>query len=223
MGTKFITHTSIVISKTITINRNHYTKDVTNKNFLLSENNYLSVPFMHSNESYISDGKAEGFIKPYKGDKYSYVAILPNKETTLDDYISSLDGKSFLKLLKSKSYEHAAMAFPKYKFDYSISLVDPLKNLGLTDCFIPDKADFTKMASSATGNIYVSDVLHKTYIQVDELGTKAGAVTKIEMEAGGAMLESRRVVFDRPFMFAVIDNETCLPLFLGIVRDPSKG
>lgn len=199
------------------------TNDIYNKSFLISEKNYVSVPFMHSNESYISDGKAEGFIKPYKGGKYSYVAVLPNKETTIDDYIRSLDGKSFSKLLGSSSDEYAAMAFPKYKFDYSISLVDPLKNLGLSDCFIPDKADFSKMASAASGNIYINDVFHKTYISVDELGTKAGAVTKVEMRVTSVIVQPREVIFDRPFMFAVIDNETCLPLFLGTVRDPSKG
>lgn len=203
--------------------KTYYTNAIHNDSFLIAEKNYVSVPFMHSNESYISDGKAEGFIKPYKGDKYSYVAILPNEGTTLGEYVNSLDGKSFLKLLESRSDEYAAIGFPKYKFDYSISLVEPLINLGFTDGFSPEKANFKKMATVTGENIFIGDVLHKTYIQVDEMGTKAGAVTQVTMMTGAMQEPTRKLTFNRPFVFAIIDNGTRLPLFIGTVTDPSRG
>ena len=66
-------------------------------------------------------------------------------------------------------------------------------------------------------NIYIGEVLHKTYISVDELGTKAGAVTMVAMNAGGMLSEPKTVRLDRPFVYAIIDNATNLPVFIGTV------
>lgn len=191
-------------------------------NFLLSDGKNISADFMYSNEKYLKSDTAQGFMKPYKGDKYSFVAMLPNEDISLEDYIKSLDGKNFLNFVNSKSDDSATVGFPKFKYDYEVSLVEPLKNLGFTEGFSSSNANFNKMATSSDGNIYIGDVLHKTFIQVDELGTKAGAVTKVEIRTGSAMLETNRVILDRPFVYAIIDNETNLPLFIGTVMNPLK-
>ena len=67
-------------------------------------------------------------------------------------------------------------------------------------------------------SIYIGEVLHKTFIQVDELGTKAGAVTKVEMKCGSVM-ETKVVRLDRPFVYAIIDNASKLPVFIGAVME----
>ncbi len=188
--------------------------------FSRSENDSIGVPFMHSMEKFIQNKNAEGFIKPYKGDKYSFVGILPKENISLKDFIATLNRNNFKELVTSYSDENAQVGIPKFKYAYSKSLVEPLKSLGFTDGFSPSEANFSKMASVPDGNIYISDVLHKTYIQVDEKGTKAGAATKVEMLAGSAMQQPRKVTFDRPFVFAIIENETQLPLFIGAVVDP---
>lgn len=76
------------------------------------------------------------------------------------------------------------------------------------------------MGSAERGNLYISDVLHKTFIEVGELGTKAGAVTSVEMSLTSAPLEIKNVILNRPFVYAIIDNETNLPVFIGVMHNP---
>ena len=89
----------------------------------------------------------------------------------------------------------------------------------MTDAFDQEKADFVKLGRSKNGNIYVHDVIHKTFISVDEKGTKAGAVTKVEMRDECAMVDRKVVTLDRPFVYMIIDNETNLPIFMGTVTE----
>ena len=96
---------------------------------------------------------------------------------------------------------------------------DVLKELGMPSAFSGDTADFSKMAHSSRGNIYIGDVLHKTFISVDELGTKAGAVTKVQMNDECAVMSEWVVTLNRPFVYMIIDNETKLPVFIGTVMD----
>ncbi|MDF2985638.1 MAG: serine protease inhibitor [Eubacterium sp.] len=201
--------------------RNIYkSNEVYEEIFSRSENDSIGVSFMHSMEKFIQNKNAEGFIKPYKGDKYSFVGILPKENISLKDFITTLNGNNFKELVTSYGDEYAQVGIPKFKYAYSKSLVEPLKSLGFTDGFSPSEANFSTMASVPDGNIYISEVLHKTYIQVDEKGTKAGAATKVEMLTGSAMQQPKKVTFDRPFVFAIIENETQLPLFIGTVVDP---
>ena len=78
------------------------------------------------------------------------------------------------------------------------------------------KADFSKMADVPPGTLYISRVIHKTAIEVNERGTKAGAVTAVEMTKNAAMM-MKSVFLDRPFVYMIIDNESCLPIFIGQV------
>jgi serpin B len=93
--------------------------------------------------------------------------------------------------------------------------------MGLKDCFDGGKADFSKMAGGAD-NIYVSDVLHKTFISVDTQGTKAGAVTKVEMKALSMVQNPHTITLNRPFVYAIVDNDTNLPLFIGMMMNPEE-
>jgi len=100
--------------------------------------------------------------------------------------------------------------------------MEPLKQMGLNECFDPLKAKFTKMSNNKTDDLYVSDVLHKTFITVDTEGTKAAAVTKVEISKGfSAMNEDLlKITLNRPFVCAIIDNKTNLPVFMGTMINP---
>ena len=93
--------------------------------------------------------------------------------------------------------------------------------MGMPDAFSPFDADFTRLGASSRGNIFISRVLHKTYISVAEKGTKAGAVTVIEMAdcAAAERIDPKSVILNRPFVFMLIDTETNLPFFIGTVTD----
>jgi serpin B len=184
----------------------------------------IQTNFIHSSEVYLHDQTARGILKSYKDNRFSFVAILPNEGTQLKDYVKSMTGKSFLSFLKSQERGRVETFMPKFKYDFAVGLNAPLKMLGLTEGFNPEKADFTKMGTSSDGKLYISDVLHKTFIQVDELGTKAGAATKTEMATSAAAPTSsavnKPVILNRPFVFAIIDNESSLPIFLGAIEKP---
>jgi len=106
---------------------------------------------------------------------------------------------------------------PKFSYEYEIQMNNALITLGMPDAFGCGKADFSRMATTNYGNLFISEVLHKTCITVDELGTKAGAVTKVAMFRGANPIYEKTVVLDRPFVYAIIDNATSLPVFIGTV------
>ena len=196
--------------------------DVQKSDFQLENGKKQSVDFMHSEETvYLKDDKTEGFAKSYANGKYSFIALLPNENISMDNYISSLSGDSFINILNNQSHDNVMASLPKFKSEYKIELVEPLNQMGLKECFDPLKANFTKMINSKTDKIYVSKVLHKTFITVDTEGTKAAAVTKVEMKAGSAMTQPpHKIVLNRPFVYAIIDNETNLPVFMGTMMNP---
>lgn len=197
--------------------------DIYSGEFTAWDGTKRSVKMMKSDESiYIEDDNATGFIKNYENGHYSFVTLLPKEGVSIEDYISSLTGEHFLSLLNNAKVANVSAQLPKFKFDYKVIMNDSLVSLGLDTSFNSDKADFSNLGNSINGNIYIGEVLHKSYISVDELGTKAGAVTKVEMKKGSAMMEYT-VKLDRPFLFAIIDNNTKIPIFLGTVMDIGKG
>ena len=201
------------------IYRKHEVRDGT---FTAIDGAKRTVSMMYSNESlYLDDGKATGFLKPYKNG-YSFAALLPNEGVALDDYIASLTGEGFLTTVKNAKEGPVEAAMPKFSYDYGIEMSDALKALGMTVLFDAELADFSGLGHSSDGNIYISCVLHKAYIDVDEKGTKAGAATAIEAPAAGVWEDRRRVILDRPFVYAIIDNAAGLPIFIGAVTDIQK-
>ena len=93
--------------------------------------------------------------------------------------------------------------------------------MGITRAFDDNQADFSGMGE-AKENIFIGGVNHKTYVDVNELGTKAGAVTEVGMEAGGMPPAGEIVTLDRPFLYAIVDSETKLPIFIGILENMWK-
>ena len=180
-----------------------------------------TVEMMRSNEyRYLEDENATGFIKQYKGGEYSFAAILPNESLSVYDYIEKMTPESLQNMLENQSNEVVWTLLPKFKYNYSITMNEMLKNLGMKNA-LSSGADLTGLNS--LGNSYIDLVLHKTFIQVDERGTKAGAATLVAMAAGAALEpEPKYVTLDRPFIYAIIDRETNLPVFIGTVQHPTE-
>ncbi|MHB1152497.1 MAG: serpin family protein [Eubacteriales bacterium] len=178
-----------------------------------------TVSMMRSEESkYLDDGKATGFIKPYADGQYSFAALLPNEDVSIQDYIASMTGEGFTRTIADAKSGIVYSTLPKFTSEYKIEMNGALGSLGMADAFAPELADFSKLGNSSLGNIFISSVLHKTYISVDELGTKAGAVTSVEMSVTSMpVADIYTVTLDRPFVYAIIDTNTNLPLFIGAV------
>ncbi len=189
--------------------------------FTAQDGNKKIVDFMHSTEyGYIESLNAAGFSKPYADNKYSFVALLPEEGLAVSDFIASIDGKTLMDIIKNQSKDQVYASIPKFVFEYSEELSGILKELGIKDAFDEDAADFNSLGKSDEGNIFISRVIHKTKIQVDEKGTRAGAVTAVEMKNGSsAPAEPKRVNLNRPFFFMIVDNEFSMPIFMGVLND----
>jgi serpin B len=182
------------------------------------------VKMMHGEEhQYLDDGSATGFIKYYAGQKYAFAALLPNEDVPIHDYIASLTGEGLMSTLENAQSVPVNTVIPKFKSESSLEMSDILKSMGMTDAFDPDSADFAGLGQSKNENIFIGEVLHKTYIAVDERGTKAGAATAVAMNATSALADQPKAVYlDRPFVYLLIDCETNLPIFIGTTMDVSQ-
>ncbi len=187
--------------------------------FTLENGEKQTVEFMSSSEfTYLENDAITGFMKPYKDNKYAFVALLPGENISMADLLSALDAKDVMDLIKNRKDEEVYAKIPKFSAEYSTLLNNSLQKLGMSDAFDVEKADFTGLGKSADGNIFISRVIHKTKIDVDEKGTKAGAVTAVEMKDCGSapMIEEPKKIFlDRPFFYMLVDTEQNLPLFMG--------
>ena len=184
--------------------------------FTMEDGTRQDVDMMHSEEyTYLEDDLATGFIKYYKDRRYAFVAKLPNEGVTVSQYVDSLTGEHLWELLNNPQDVTVFASIPKFETDYDIEMSEVLQEMGMTDAFDWQVADFSRLGTyNVDGmNICINRVLHKTFISVSEQGTRAGAATAVEMVAEGAMeiVEFKEVVLDRPFVYMLIDCETNLP------------
>ena len=189
--------------------------------FTLEDGTKKNVSFMFSVEgTYLEDEDTTGFLKYYKGCRYAFAALLPKEGIKLSDYVSSLDGDKISNLLKNKSSDYRVdTKTPKFSTDYSLELKDILGEMGMRDAFSFINADFSSLGQPIEENLYIDSVFHKTFIQVDERGTKAGAVTAVAPTDSGAPMKFENVYLDRPFVYMLIDCESNIPLFIGTLAD----
>lgn len=171
--------------------------------------------FMCSTESvYLSDSDAVGFMKPYKNGRFAFAALLPDENTGIDDYVASLSGDKLMKIFSSaKRGNEVNVKMPKFRAEYSAQLIDTLKKMGVKDAFDSKTADFSSLIENR--DAYIATVVHKTFIEVDENGTRAAASTLVGADTM-SLMEPYSVCLNRPFVYMIVDTETNLPLFIGV-------
>lgn len=174
--------------------------------------------FLHSTENiYIESENAIGLIKPYKSDgdnEYSFVAILPNEDIDINTYISNLTVDSINELIDSQTETPITARIPKFTFDNTYHLKKTLSGMGMPSLF--GGGDLSGIASGS--DLSVNDVVHKTHIELDESGTKAAAVTSIDIiknEIVAAPPIPKEVFLDRPFVFMIYNSTLRRPIFIG--------
>ena len=103
---------------------------------------------------------------------------------------------------------------------YAAGLNDTVAKLGVTNAFDKENADFSGIADTKDGNFYISEIIHKTHIEVDRKGTKAAAATAITMKVAGVApaREIKEVICNRPYCYAIVDTATMNPIFVGTVN-----
>ena len=197
--------------------KNQYESDeIYEDEFTNVDGTISKVQMLSSTEwEYLENDFFTGFAKPYKAD-YSYVALLPKRaksKTFLKRAIKELD---ISELLRNEKVIETIVKMPEFETAFGQDITRLCQNMGITDIFTPG-ADFSPMSSEW---LKMDQIVHKAKIEVNRKGTRAAAATIGVMGVGCALnFENiRYVILDRPFLYAVVHNETGLPVFAGMVN-----
>ena len=200
-----------------------FTKD---KPFHISTVEVKDVPTMFRHGTYklgrLPDLNARFIEIPYKGDELSMIIILPNEIDGLSDVEKKLQNTSLTNILSQGDKEKMELWLPKFKVETMLELNDVLQEMGLTDAFTT--ADFSEIADGE--NLYISDVIQKAYIEVNEEGSEAAAVYDPMMDFLSLPYRTRMII-NRPFFYYIAktvnvgkENNMIFSLFCGSVNEP---
>lgn len=184
----------------------------------------VTVPFMHAAEGerdYIHIDGAEGVLLPYDDGKTAFVALRPTDGGDIRAFAENLTAEQLARGIASAKRTAVNLSMPKFTVEYEQSLNDVLMDMGIKSVFDPGSADLTKMGAGAGAPLYISSVFQKVKLIVDEEGTEAAAVTEA-VATRSAFIESVELHFDRPFLYAVVDLTTGVPLFVGVLENPAQ-
>lgn len=204
-------------------------KLTTRKDFYPNQEKAVQVPMMvadRKNFKYFSNFELECLRLPYKNGRYSLFLILPSPNSSLEELETNLNEITWEKWLRSLNERPGKVTMPKFKISDNMKLKAPLSAMGMSDAFSSFKADFGGMVEKGSKtDLFLSEVFHKTFIEVNERGSEASAATAAEASAKSLHFETGpfEMILDRPFVYALHDSKTNKILFLGHVIDPSHG
>lgn len=184
--------------------------------------NSVTVPFMvqEAGVGYAANDDFSMIELPYGQGNFSMVVMLPNEGHATDDILPLLTSENWDQWLDAMTTQDVMIKLPKFKFEYKNQLNDELSDMGMGVAFT-DMADFTKI--NPAGNLFISKVLHKSFIEVNEEGTEAAAVTSVEISLTSFPgTQPLQFVADHPFVFAIREKDTGAILFMGLMQDPSS-
>ena len=203
------------------------TENTTDRDFEDNLGNIISIPTMsliHTEDlfNYTETDDLQILDLPYAGDDISMMVILPKDNVDLSDIVSTIDNDKLTDWISSMSETELDIYLPKFKVETgNYILNDYLINLGMEKAFLPDEADFSGM--TGLRELFISKVVHKAFIDVNDEGTEAAAATAVVMMKSAVNGDSR-VVFnaDHPFLYLIKHRETGTILFTGIVNNPAQ-
>jgi len=157
---------------------------------------------------------------PYGDSAFSMLVMLPAYGNSVNDLIAGMEIDKWEQWFENSSFTGVQIDLPKFKYDFKELLNDPLINLGLGVAFSPNEADFSRITPE--GGIWISRVIHQSFIDVQEEGTEAAAATIVEMVERSAGGGSSAIPFkaDRPFLYLIRENSTGAIVFIGKVGKP---
>ena len=162
----------------------------------------------------------QGVLLPYgKNKRLSMIIMLP--KTTFSIFLDQLTQSTWNSWMKSFTETEGTVLLPKFKIEYGTSLKNTLSTLGMVNAF-SESADFSGMRKQK--DLFISDVIHKTFIDVNEKGTEAAAVTSVEvgMTSAGPSKKTFLMEVNKPFFFAITDTDSGEILFMGVIKNPAK-
>jgi serpin B len=182
----------------------------------------ITVRMMNRKGGFRSGRTANAIVVelPYGGDAFTMTILLPDEGVAIDSYLSGLTAAGWQQATTGLRDAEVDLALPKFKLAWEDTLNDELKALGMRQAFVPDGARFTRISRSMGEHLYIDFVKQKAFVDVNEVGTEAAAVTVVGVGVTSAPMPVR---IDRPFVFAIREKLSGTVLFLGKIVKPNAG
>lgn len=194
--------------------------------FTLATDKKITVPMMSRTGEYrYHRGKGFQMVAiPYGKGRMSMYIVLPEKPTGLSDLCGQVTAKNWATWTEKLLPASVNLSLPRFKIEYKAEaeMKAALKLMGMAVAFDPNKANFSRMCTLSNGKVYISQVVHKTFVEVNEVGTEAAAATSVGMAFTSAPAKPVDMVVDHPFLSAIVDDETGAVLFVGVVMNPKS-
>ncbi len=198
-------------------------KNTSEKPFWTDKDNSVMIPMMKENAAmynYAETKDLQALELDYLGGNISMIVLLPKEKEGLETLEQSLDRVEFDSVKNSMTRQPLMIQIPKFEFETEYDLIKPLKNLGLNDAFNKNTANFQRITDE---QVYLEKAAHKAFVNVNEEGTEAAAITALVARATSGPPDPRHeFVANHPFMFVIQEKETGEILFIGRVMDPTK-
>jgi serpin B len=191
--------------------------DTTDGTFHQIDGSTVMVPMMHKQgtAAYAEvPGEYQMVMKDYEGTRKNCMAIIMPAEGQFENFENSLTADKFDNMFQSATDHYVTLTMPKFSYEWDKSLKDPLFDLGMIAPFIDGQADFSGI--NGAYDLVIQDVLHKSFVSVDEMGTEAAAATAIVL-GFSSLPPAATMTIDRPFIYAIYNIDTGTILFLGRV------
>lgn len=221
--------TSVILANAIYFKgawENKFEKSLTKaRTFHLQVGTQKQTPMMEQHRKfYYQRGNGFQAVRlPYAGGHLGMYVFLPDTNSSLDKLIATLNGDEWQKIVRQFRDTEGTVMLPKFKMDYDVGLNKPLQSLGMRSAF-NRTADFSAMSSKP---LFVSEVKQKSFVEVNEAGTEAAAVTTVTMQRMAAVQQPKpfEMIVDHPFLFMICDTTGYAQsiLFLGIIVEPVAG
>lgn len=167
---------------------------------------------------YFSDSRMEAVDLPYGNGRYSLTVLLPQDGHSVEELVTATDDAAWKGWMERFSPKVITLGLPKFTLEYKTQLKDALSAMGMSIAFEAGSADFTRI--NRDGGLFISRVIHKTFVDVNEEGTEAAAVTSVEVGRTSVDPTEVRMWVNRPFILAIREHHTGSILFIGKVVDP---
>jgi len=197
--------------------------------FYISNDEIVEVDTMQMYETdqiYVKNEFAEGVILPYEDDSIAFLALMPDAEMTVREMYEQLTWEMISGFLDQEKTTFCNLRLPKFEVTFEKELNESLKAMGLQKAFDSSQADLSGLGGTIAGeNLFISLVKQKAVIILDEEGTEASAATMVEVKEECAIeyeTPPLNLYFDRPFLYMIVDRNNDIPLFTGIMDNPSE-
>ncbi len=187
--------------------------------FTLLDGSQVTIPMMYQEESfgYVQGDGYQAVELSYYGYDMAMLIIVPD-EGEFESFEESLNFETFTAIQSSITWEQVQLFMPTFEYEFDLGLSDILSSMGMSDAFDGATADFSGMTD--VESLFISEVLHKAFIKVDEQGTEAAAATAVIMATTAMPMGPVEFRVDRPFIFTIYDHQTGSILFVGRVLNP---